>query len=182
MINKVTGYSGFRSYGELEYPTQKQGKDLQNQNNIWSSTLREEDKINPLSNFHYQKTIYKQNHTENTNPKDYHPEHVPRGGSTTINFAGNSITKAYDKEQSQQILGGTVRDNLLQTGVEHWKTNYQNEMTNSSPKTQNDSWNPSLRTQSLKKQEEEAKKESYKNKPYINNCKTGVTEYKFAMG
>lgn len=73
MINKITGYSGFRSYGELEYPTQKQGKDLQLANKVWESTSRDADKINPLNNFHYQKTLYKQNYTENTAPKDYHP-------------------------------------------------------------------------------------------------------------
>lgn len=26
MIGKITGYSGFRTYGELPYPTRKQGK------------------------------------------------------------------------------------------------------------------------------------------------------------
>lgn len=26
MISKITGYSGFRPYGELPYPTLKQGK------------------------------------------------------------------------------------------------------------------------------------------------------------
>jgi len=32
MINKIVGYGGFKSYSELEYPTLKQGKDLQLKN------------------------------------------------------------------------------------------------------------------------------------------------------
>lgn len=45
-----------------------------------------------------------------------------------MNFPGNSITKAYDKEQEKQIMGGTMKERFLQTGVEHWRTNYQDEM------------------------------------------------------
>jgi hypothetical protein len=45
-----------------------------------------------------------------------------------LNFAGNSITKAYDKQQERQIMGGTMKERFLQTGVEHWRTNYQEEM------------------------------------------------------
>ena len=80
-------------------------------------------------------------------------------------------------------MGSTTKDNLLRTGVEHWRTNYQEEMAKSMSKTHNANWNgSSLRTQSLKKQEEQSKKESYKNRPYFNDCKTGVSEYKFTMG
>ena len=53
---------------------------------------------------------------------------MPKGGQSTLNFAGNSITKAYDKEQEKQIMGGTMKERFLQTGVEHWRTNYQDEM------------------------------------------------------
>jgi hypothetical protein len=35
MINKAVGYSGFRTYGELPYPTIKQGKELQLTNKVW---------------------------------------------------------------------------------------------------------------------------------------------------
>ena len=48
MINKVVGYGGFKSYNECPYPTNKQGKELQNTNQVWSSTRRDADKINPL--------------------------------------------------------------------------------------------------------------------------------------
>lgn len=50
-------------------------------------------------------------------------------------------------------MGSTAKDNLLRTGVEHWRTNYQEEMAKSMSKTQNANWNSSsLRTQSLRKQ------------------------------
>jgi hypothetical protein len=40
MINKVVGYGGFKSYAEQPYPTKKQGKELQEANQIWSCTKR----------------------------------------------------------------------------------------------------------------------------------------------
>jgi hypothetical protein len=47
----------------------------------------------------------------------------------------------------------------LQTGVEHWKTNYQEEMAKSLSRTQgSDKWAKDQRAQSLKKAEEESKK------------------------
>ena len=80
-------------------------------------------------------------------------------------------------------MGATTKERFLQSGVEHWKTNYQQEMAALLSKTQGgEKWTPSQRTQSLKKAEEESKKESYKNRAYINNCKTGLTEYKFTTG
>jgi len=48
MLNKIVGYSGFRPYGELEYPALKQGKELQLANQIWQSTVRDSDKKSPL--------------------------------------------------------------------------------------------------------------------------------------
>lgn len=54
---------------------------------------------------------------------------MPKGGHSTLNFAANSITKAYDKEQEKQIMGATTKERFLQTGVEHWRTNYQEEMS-----------------------------------------------------
>lgn len=62
MINKVVGYGGFKSYNECPYPTNKQGKELQNTNQVWSSTRRDADKINPLENYNHYHTLYKQNH------------------------------------------------------------------------------------------------------------------------
>lgn len=132
MINKIVGYSGFKSYGELEYPTLKQGKELQLANQIWTSTIREVDKIDPLHNYHHQKTIYKQNHLENTNPPDYHPRHVVRGANSTLDFGDASLTKlskAFDKEEalkngSNDLAGTRNGYNLLKTGTEHWKSNY----------------------------------------------------------
>ena len=32
MINKVVGYGGFKSYSDCPYPTNKMGKELQNNN------------------------------------------------------------------------------------------------------------------------------------------------------
>ncbi len=58
MINKAVGYSGFRTYGELPYPTRKQGKQLELANKVWESTVRPADKIDPLENYHNNKTIY----------------------------------------------------------------------------------------------------------------------------
>lgn len=73
MINKIVGYGGFKSYSEQPYPTKKQGKELQETNQVWAVTKRDADKINPLDNYNHYHTIYKKNHLENTNPQDYHP-------------------------------------------------------------------------------------------------------------
>lgn len=66
MINKAVGYGGFKSYGECPYPANKMGKELQESNQIWSSTRRQIDKTSPLDNYNHYHTIYKKDHTENT--------------------------------------------------------------------------------------------------------------------
>lgn len=35
MINKIVGYSAFKSYAEQPYSTTKQGKDLERENKVW---------------------------------------------------------------------------------------------------------------------------------------------------
>ena len=40
MINKVVGYGGFRSYQENPYPTKKQGKQLEETDQVWASTKK----------------------------------------------------------------------------------------------------------------------------------------------
>lgn len=59
MMNKVVGYSGFRTYGEVDYPTRKQGKELELQNKIWSDTVRPIDHKNPIDNFKNAQSVYK---------------------------------------------------------------------------------------------------------------------------
>jgi hypothetical protein len=99
-------------------------------NQVWSSTKREADKINPLDNFNHYHTLYKKNHVENTGPQDYHPEHVPKGGSSTFNLAGNSLVKPYDQIEAEKERQPSYRNgfNLLKTGTEHWKSNYQSSV------------------------------------------------------
>lgn len=97
MINKAVGYGAFKTYGELPYPTRKQGKQLELTNKVWQSTTRAVDQTKPLDNFNNGKTVYKQTHVENTNPADYHPEHVPKGGARTLNFDKSGAIKAYDR-------------------------------------------------------------------------------------
>lgn len=103
MINKIVGYGGFKSYADQPYPTLKQGKDLQLNNQVWSSTKRDVDKINPLDNYNHYHTTYKKNHLENTKPQDYHPEHVQRGTGSTLNFAPNTSAKPYDKVEAEKV-------------------------------------------------------------------------------
>lgn len=119
MINKVVGYGGYKSYSECPYPTTKQGKELQATNEVWSSTKRDADKIHPLDNYNHYHTIYKKNHLENTEPKDYHPEHVPKGASSSLNFAGSSLTKAYDKQEADTAGQPGYKNgfNMLKTGT-----------------------------------------------------------------
>lgn len=102
MINKVVGYGGYKSYSECPYPTKKQGKQLESNNQVWSSTKRAEDQINPLNNYNHYHTLYQNQHLENTQPKDYHPQHVAKGGNSTLNFAGSSMVKPYDAAEAEK--------------------------------------------------------------------------------
>lgn len=120
MINKVIGYGGFNSYSQCPYPTIKQGKDLQDNNEIWSATKREADKANPNDNYNHYHSSYKKNHLENTQPKDYHPDHVPKGSaSSTFNIAGNSLVKPYDAVEADRDGQPGYRNGftLLKTGT-----------------------------------------------------------------
>ena len=94
---------------------------------MWSSTKRDADKINPLNNFNHYHTTYQNLHLENTKPQDYHPEHVVKGGSSTLNFTKNSLTKPFDQLEAEMGTqpGYRAGHNMLKTGTEHWKTNYQ---------------------------------------------------------
>jgi hypothetical protein len=74
MIGKITGYAGFRPYGELPYPTMKQGKELVLANKVWESTVRPTDHIDPLENYHNNKTVYTKSYLENTYPWHYYRE------------------------------------------------------------------------------------------------------------
>lgn len=153
---------------------------------MWSSTKRDADKINPLDNFNHYHTTYKKNHVENTEPKDYHPEHVPKGSSSTLNFAGNSLVKPYDVQEAEKDGQPSYRNgfNLLKTGTEHWKSNYQGSVCQPAitsaeePKTRAESSKPKPGLPDA----ELSKALSYKNRPYMNEIKTGVTDYKFNYG
>jgi hypothetical protein len=111
MLNKAVGYSGFRTYGELAYPTRKQGKDLELSNKVWESTVRDVDHRNALDNFRNSDTVYKKSFLENTNPVNYHPEHVPKGGARTLEFSQAGSIKAYDREEAQRYGGSNVGKN-----------------------------------------------------------------------
>lgn len=127
MINKIVGYGGFKSYNEQPYPTKKQGKELEESNQVWTATRRDTDKVNPLENYHHYQTIYKKVHLENTQPQDYHPDIVQKGVHSTLNFSGTSKSKAYDQIEAEKTGQEEYRQghNLLKTGTEHWKSNYQ---------------------------------------------------------
>lgn len=187
MINKVVGYGGYKSYSDCPYPTVKQGKTLQANNEVWSSTKRDADKVNTLDNFNHYHTVYKKNHVENTEPKDYHPEHVQKGSSSTLNFAGNSLVKPYDQVEAEKDGQPSYRNgfNLLKTGTEHWKSNYQGSVCQ--PVADNANNTNITRADSSNKRpglpdEELSKALSYKNRPYINDVQTGVTDYKYNFG
>ena len=42
--------------------------------------------------------MYKKSYLENTNPANYHPEIVPKGGAKTLNFGETGAIKSYDRE------------------------------------------------------------------------------------
>lgn len=139
--------------------------------------------------------------------------------------------KAYDKEEALKYGGTQWREgddlrkaNLLKTGTEHWRTVYQQSISNpnqaalngnsslayrtgnSNANNNNRDGNGTLagnagqagqdaqgnlantRSKSLggktKAQvaEQLARENSYKTKPYMNNAKTGITDYKFNYG
>lgn len=48
MINKIVGYSSFKSYAEQPYSTIKPGKELEKANTVWEATVREVDQVKPL--------------------------------------------------------------------------------------------------------------------------------------
>lgn len=150
-----------------------------------------------------------------------------------MSYAKNSSSKPYDAGEGEKYgNGGTTKNgyNLLKTGTEHWKSNYQasigqaallnrtqnlagtgsgnlvnqsklrpstgnagngNDGANNAGNTNNGNTGfggAALRSQSAGKSfgklgtEEESKAQSYKNRAYINNCKTGITDYKFNYG
>jgi hypothetical protein len=84
---------------------------------------------------------------------------------------------------------------MLKTGTEHWKSNYQGSVCD--PAKESRGFNKTVshingkvgqtRAQSTGKandqiDEEVAKAQSYKNRPYINDAKTGITDYRFNYG
>lgn len=84
---------------------------------------------------------------------------------------------------------------MLQTGTEHWKSNYQAEictgiMNKTLTATNNQgSKFSTMRSQSTGKafnknliDEQQAKANSYKFRPYINEAPTGTTDYRFNYG
>ena len=84
---------------------------------------------------------------------------------------------------------------MLQTGTEHWRSNYQAEigtgiMNKTLTGTNNqDSKFSTMRSQSTGKtlnknliDEQQSKAQSYKFRPYINEAPTGTTDYKFNYG
>lgn len=194
MINKIVGYSGFKSYSEHPYSTVKQGKDLERTNKVWEDTARQVDHVKPLENYHNNKTVYKSSFIENTHPEHYHPQHVPKGGARTLDFGGAGSIKAYDKEEavrygsngfnkSAEESGDPRKNKLLKTGTEHWGSIYKQQQapsTSTNNKNALDSFGHSTgfgRSCSVggKSQqqaaEEAARAKSYKNRPYINNAK-----------
>ena len=117
-----------------------------------------------------------------------------KGTHTTLNF-NKSGTKAYDQLEAEKVGVEPYRKDFkpLQTGVEHWKSNYQADLSNTAAlsKTFNSSSanNMAMRAQSTGKpvnknliDEHLSKANSYKNRAYINDAKTGVTDYRFNYG
>lgn len=52
---------------------------------------------------------------------------MPRGANSSLNFAGSSLSKPYDKAEAELAGQPSYKNgfNMLKTGTEHWKTNYQ---------------------------------------------------------
>lgn len=155
---------------------------------------------------------------------------MPKGGHRTLLFENTGTIKAYDRLEAEKYGGTNIREGddprktkLLQTGTEHWRTIYQqsisnpnqadtlnstlaqrtNHSNNNNYKDNNGTQtgnapelggqgssqqNPAGRSQSMggktKAQiaEQLARENSYKTKPYINNAKTEITDYKFNYG
>ncbi len=59
MQNKIVGYGGFKTYGDLPYPTMRQGKQLELSNKVWESTVRQVDHKSALQNFNNAQSVYK---------------------------------------------------------------------------------------------------------------------------
>ena len=139
-------------------------------------------------------------------------------------FENTGTIKAFDRLEAEKY--GTTqfkegddprKGKLLQTGTEHWRTVYQQSLSNpnqadtvNNTLAQRTSFNingsqvgntnqaadangsqmnlASMRSQSMggktKAQiaEQIARENSYKTKPYINNAKTEITDYKFNYG
>ena len=94
--------------------------------------------MKPLQNYHNSKTVYKGSFLENTNPANYHPQHVPKGGAKTLDFAGTGTIKAYDREEAKRYGGTTAsggderKNRMLKTGTEHWGSVYNQQMSKDS--------------------------------------------------
>ena len=152
--------------------------------------------MHPLENYNHYHTAYHQQHLTNTQPKDYHPQHVPKGTSTPLNFAATtSLAKPYDAAEAEKAPEPGYRTgfNMLKTGTEHWKTSYQGSIGQSAQfnrtysqgqKTLSHARNQSTGKPNNKQLPDEqlSKAQSYKNRPYINDCKTGSTDYRFNFG
>ena len=197
MINKIAGYGGFKSYAENPYPSKKQGKELEETNQVWAATKRDCDKINTLDNFSHYHTLYKKQHVENTQPKDYHQEHVKKGFGCFLNSQAGTLNKPYDQVEAEKEAVPDYKKgfNPLKTGTEHWKTNYQADivataMNQTLSGSNRDPKFSTMRSQSTGKtsnnknliDEHLSKANSYKNRAYINDCQTGTTDYKFNYG
>jgi hypothetical protein len=140
MIGKITGYAGFRPYGELPYPTMKQGKELVLANKVWESTVRPTDHINPLENYHHNKTVYTKSYLENTYPWHYHRQGVSRtGGWEGKEFGrGTGTAKGDGKDDPHKTTNAgkegmgddPLKTQMLKTGTEHWGSIYNNTIGN----------------------------------------------------
>jgi hypothetical protein len=74
----------------------KQGKELVLANKVWESTIRPTDHIDPLENYHHNKTVYTKSYLENTYPWHYY-KNGSKTGTRSSNMTGSSI-KAFDKQ------------------------------------------------------------------------------------
>lgn len=95
--------------------------------------------------------------------------------------------KPYDQVEAEKDGQPSYRNgfNLLKTGTEHWKSNYQGSVCQ--PVADNANNTNITRADSSNKRpglpdEELSKALSYKNRPYINDVQTGVTDYKYNFG
>ena len=76
------------------------------------------------------KTVYKKDYLQNTVPADYEVDLVKKGSTGFDKFSNSNTIPTHQKLESSVINNkskGGIQSQLLKTGVEHWRTNYQKD-------------------------------------------------------